>query len=84
MDFSTIIKYLFYLIRRHFIHVTIVMAKPTAEQYYEAFKKSYLKLKDVLPISHLLSYLFKADVVHGYLEEKLNVIAVRGDKGHIP
>ena len=29
------------------------MAKPTAEQYYEAFKQSYLRLQDALPIDVL-------------------------------
>ena len=56
------------------------MANPTAEQYYEAFKKSYVKLKDALPINHLLPYLFKAGVVHGYLKEKLDAIPLRVDK----
>ena len=56
------------------------MAKPTVEQCCEAFKTSYPKLKDTLPINDLLPYLFKAGVVSGCLKEKLNAIPVRGDK----
>ena len=82
MDLSAIIK-IFILFNSQAFHSRdriVVMAKPTAEQYYEAFKNSYMKLKDALPINHLLPYLFKADVVHGYLKEKLDTIPVRGDK----
>ena len=56
------------------------MAKPTAEQYYGAFKKSYTKLKDVLPINFLLPYLFEADVVSGNLMQKLDSIPVCSEK----
>ena len=52
----------------------------TAEQYYEAFKRSYSKLKDALPISTLLPYFFEAGAVPGDLKEKLNSIPVRSEK----
>ena len=62
----------------------IIMAEqrnePTAEQYYEAFKRSYSKLKDALPINTLLPYLFEAGAVSWDLKEKLNSIPVRSDK----
>ena len=54
--------------------------EPTAEQYYEAFKRSYSKLKDALPINTLLPYFFEAGVVPGDLKEKLNSIPIRSDK----
>ena len=82
MDLSAIIK-IFILFNSQAFHSRdriVVMAKPTAEQYYEAFKNSYMKLKDALPINHLLPYLFKAGVVHGYLKEKLDAIPVRSNK----
>ena len=56
------------------------MAKPTAEQYYEAFKQAYPKLKDALPINDLLPYFFKGGIVPGYLKEKLDSIPVCSDK----
>ena len=56
------------------------MAKPISEQYYRAFKKSYTKLKDALPISFLLPYLFEAGVVPGDLQENINAIPVRSEK----
>ena len=56
------------------------MAKPTEEQYYEAFSQSYPKLKDALPIDDLIPYCFKGGIVPGYLKEKLDSIAVRSDK----
>ena len=52
----------------------------TAEQYYEALKRSYSKLKDALPINTLLPYFFEAGAVPGDLKEKLNSIPVRSDK----
>ena len=52
----------------------------TAEQYYEAFKRSYSKLKDALPVNTVLPYLFEADVVPGDLKEKLNSIPIRSEK----
>ena len=55
------------------------MAKPT-EEYYEAFKKSYRKLKDALPIKDVLPDLFQAGVVSGISKERLNSIPVRSDK----
>ena len=51
-----------------------------AEQYYEAFKRSYSKLKDALPINTLLPYFFEAGAVPGDLKEKLNSIPIRSDK----
>ena len=54
--------------------------EPTAEQYYEAFKRSYSKLKDALPINALLPYFFEAGAVPGDLKEKLNSIPIRSDK----
>ena len=56
------------------------MAKPTAEQYYEALKQSYPKLKCALPINDLLPYCFKGGIVPGYLKEKLDSIPVCSDK----
>ena len=56
------------------------MAKPTAEQYYEAFKQSYPKLQDALPIDNLLPYFLQRGIVPGYLKEKLDCIPVRSDK----
>ena len=56
------------------------MATPAKEQYYEAFKKSYPKLKDALPINDLLPDFFKAGVVPGNLKEKLNSFPVRSEK----
>ena len=56
------------------------MAKPSAERYYEAFKKSYTKLTNALPITYLLPYLYEANVVSGYLKAKLNAIPVCSDK----
>ena len=56
------------------------MAKPIAEQYYGAFKKSYTKLKDALPISFLLPYLFEAGVVPGDLQESINAIPGRSER----
>ena len=56
------------------------MVKPTAEQYYEAFKQSYPKLKDALPINDLLPYFFKGGIVPGYLKEKLDSIPVSSYK----
>ena len=53
------------------------MAKPTAEQYYRAFKKSYT---NALPINFLLPYLFEAGVISGNLMQKLNSIPVCSDK----
>ena len=56
------------------------MAKLAAEKYYEAFKESYPKLIDALPINDLLPRLFRAGVVSGKMKEKLNSISVRSDK----
>ena len=56
------------------------VAKPTAEQYYEAFRKSYSKLKDALPINDLLPDFFEAGVVPGNIKEKLNSIPFRSEK----
>ena len=56
------------------------MAKPTAEQYYEAFKKSYPNLKDALPIQDLCPYLFEADVVPWHLQQRLNSIPGLSEK----
>ena len=56
------------------------MAKPTAEQYYRAFRKSYTKLKDALPIDSLLPYLFEAGVIPGNLMQKLDFIPVLSEK----
>ena len=56
------------------------MAKPTAEKYYKAFKKSYASLMDALPINDLLPNFFKAGIVLGNTNEKLNSISVRSDK----
>ena len=60
------------------------MAKPTAEQCYGAFKKPYTKLKDALPISFLLPYLFEAGVVPGSvpgdLQESINAIPGRSER----
>ena len=54
---------------------------PTAEKYYEAFKKSYAKLIEALPINDLLPRLFEAGVVLGSTKEKLNSIHfVRSEK----
>ena len=47
------------------------------EQYYEAFKKSYPKLIDALPIQDLLPNLFEAGVVPKNLKEQLNSFPVR-------
>ena len=67
--------------RRHSFHVTtIIMAEPTVEKYYEAFNRSYAKLKDALPINNLLPYFFEAGAVPGDLKEKLNSILVRSEK----
>ena len=55
-------------------------AKSLAERYYEAFKKSYSKLKDALPIDALLPSFFEAGAVPGHLKEKLKSIPVRSDK----
>jgi len=64
-----------------FPHVTnIIMAKPTGKKYYEAFKKSYTKLKDALPIQDLLPDFFEAGVVSRNLKERLNCIPVRSEK----
>ena len=52
----------------------------TAEQYYEAFKRSYSKLKDALPINTLLPYLFEAGAVPRDLKEELNSIPIRSKK----
>ena len=56
------------------------MPKPTAEQYYEAFKKSYSKLTDALPINDLLPVLFQEGVVPTNLKEKVHSIPVRREK----
>ena len=56
------------------------MAKPITEQYYEAFKQSYPKLKYALPINDLLPYCFQGGIVPGYLKEKLDAIPVCSDK----
>ena len=56
------------------------MAKPAAEKYFEAFKESYPKLIDALPINDLLPRFFRAGVVPGNMKEKLNSISVRSDK----
>ena len=58
----------------------MAMAKPTTEQYYEAFKKSYPKLIDALPINDLLPDFFEAGVVPVNVKEKLNSIPVRSEK----
>ena len=55
-------------------------SEPTAEQYYEAFKRSYSRLKDALPINTLLPYFFEVGAVPGDLKEKLNSIPIRSDK----
>ena len=54
--------------------------KPTAKQYYEAFKKSYPKLRDALPIQDLLPDFFKTGVVSRNLKERLNSIPARSEK----
>jgi len=62
-------------------HVTnITMAKPTAKKYHEAFKKSYTKLRDALPIQDLLPDFFEAGVVSRKLKERLDSISVRSEK----
>jgi len=55
-------------------------ARPTAKKYYEAFKKSYTKLRDALPIQDLLPDLFEAAVVSRNLKGRLNSISVRSEK----
>ena len=55
-------------------------SEPTAEQYYEAFKRSYSRLKDALPINTLLPYFFEVGAVPGDLKEKMNSIPIRSDK----
>ena len=50
----------------------MAMAKLTTEQYCEAFKKSYSKLIDALPINDLLPDFFEAGVVPVNVKEKLN------------
>ena len=56
------------------------MAERTTEQYYEAFKRSYPKLKDALPINDLLPYFVKEGIVPGYLKERLDSITSCSDK----
>ena len=55
-------------------------SEPTVEQYYEAFKRSYSRLKDALPINTLLPYFFEVGAVPGDLKAKLNSIPIRSDK----
>ena len=56
------------------------MAKPTAKRYYEAFKQSYPKLKDALPINDLLPYFLKEGIVPGHLKIRLDSIPVSSSK----
>ena len=65
--------------RQVIFHVTILPLL-MAERYYEAFKKSYSKLTDALPINDLLPVLFQEGVVPSNLKEKVNSISVRSEK----